>query len=411
MWHLRGQSLIELLIAVAVGTIMILGAVAVITPSLRGNTEVNQAQVGSALGRELLDNVRVLAESNWNAIYGLGKGPSNAYFLDAAQSPFVVATGTEGVASGDTLSGLAGYWKLDEATGTVIHDFSGNGYNGTSTGNPVSVTGEIGSALNFNGSGQYIDTGSNSVTGTSPFTLSAWIETADFGRYSGAVSIGASSLGQSAYIGVVAAAQAGVSNSIGGGFYGSNYGSGITTSNQWVQVVMTFSGGVGGTATIYVNGQSMIHQTYTPNLASTYRRIGRIGSDTAYDFHGSIDDVRIYNRALSAAEVSNLYRASMYTRYFYVTNVGRDGGGYILSSGGTDDPSTQLITVVYGAKGAATSTISEYITRSRNSVFDQTDWSGGPGQDGPVTSTNSRFASSSNIDYSTTTGSIRINGI
>ncbi len=97
-----------------------------------------------------------------------------------------------------------------------------------------------------------------------------------------------------------------------------------------------------------------------------------------------------------------------YTRYFYVDNVGRDAGGSIQSSGGTDDPSTQKLTVVYGWSGGPTSSFSTYLTRFRNNVFNQTDWSGGSGQDGPITNANSKFSASVQINYSTTTGSIMI---
>ncbi|MCX7589930.1 MAG: hypothetical protein N2Z85_03280, partial [Patescibacteria group bacterium] len=52
--------------------------------------------------------------------------------------------------------------------------------------------------------------------------------------------------------------------------------------------------------------------------------------------------------------------------------------------------------------------LTTYITRSKNVILNQTDWSGGGGQTGPITSTNSMFATSTNIDFSTTTGSIRL---
>ncbi|MEK7089416.1 MAG: LamG-like jellyroll fold domain-containing protein [Patescibacteria group bacterium] len=58
---------------------------------------------------------------------------------------------------------------------------------------------------------------------------------------------------------------------------------------------------------MYVNGQVLVNTTYTPNLGSAVKRIGRIGTDSTYDFNGSIDEARIYNRALSATEILNMY--------------------------------------------------------------------------------------------------------
>lgn len=46
---------------------------------------------------------------------------------------------------------LVGQWKLDEGSGTMAHDSSGNGYDGTLQGGPQWVTGVIGTALKFSG--------------------------------------------------------------------------------------------------------------------------------------------------------------------------------------------------------------------------------------------------------------------
>lgn len=98
-----------------------------------------------------------------------------------------------------------------------------------------------------------------------------------------------------------------------------------------------------------------------------------------------------------------------YSRYFYLTDVYRDGGGNATTTatGNSYDPSTKLITVAYNWPNGTTTTLSAYLTRNRNSIYDQTDWSGGPNQAGPATTTNSRFSTStSNISYASTTGSI-----
>ncbi|MBI5220526.1 MAG: prepilin-type N-terminal cleavage/methylation domain-containing protein [Candidatus Liptonbacteria bacterium] len=195
-----GQSLIELLVAAAVGTIMIIGALTVIAPSLKSNSQANQTQVSNALGKELLDNVRVLAESNWHAIYDLNHGSGNHYYLVTTSTPFSATSGSETV--------------------TVA--------------------------------------------------------------------------------------------------------------------------------------------------------------------------------------------TSTFQRYFYVENVNRDAEGSIVASGGTNDPSTQKVSVVFQGPQGQSRTMSVYFTRYLNNVFWQTDWSSGSGQTGPVSSTVNSFASSTNINFSTTSGSIRI---
>lgn len=91
----QGQSLIEILVAIGVGTIMLVGAITALTPAIKSQTDVNKSQVGAALGAELLDEVRIFAEASWHNIDGLTASSSVKYYLNATTSPFTLATGTE----------------------------------------------------------------------------------------------------------------------------------------------------------------------------------------------------------------------------------------------------------------------------------------------------------------------------
>jgi len=113
-----------------------------------------------------------------------------------------------------------------------------------------------------------------------------------------------------------------------------------------------------------------------------------------------------------------------FTRYFSIENVARDscGIGNVTTSATTtcpggpatsgvfNDPSTEKITVTVSWPTNRLISRAEYLTRSQNKVFNQSDWSAGPGQEGPITSENSGFSSSNNINYSTSSGSIIIQG-
>jgi len=88
-----------------------------------------------------------------------------------------------------------------------------------------------------------------------------------------------------------------------------------------------------------------------------------------------------------------------YTRYFVVYNVQRDSSGNIVESGGSDDPLTQKV-VVFVKKGNFLKTSSKYISRCYYDVFSQRDWSGGPVGDVVVSGSTNNFATSSNINYS-----------
>jgi hypothetical protein len=198
----RGQSLIEILIAVVLGTVLILVAVTVISPALKSQGDTLKVQTASALGRELLDNIRVFAEADWHNLTNLAPGASNRYYLNTSSSPFTAVSGVETV--------------------TVA--------------------------------------------------------------------------------------------------------------------------------------------------------------------------------------------TSTYERYFYYEGVTRDGGGNIVSGGGTDDPSTKKVTVFFRWQGGQWSSFVSYLTRQRNKVFVQSDWSGGAA-DVVVATGTVQFATSTNISYSTVPGSIQLAGL
>jgi len=128
-----GQSLIEILVAVGVGTIMLLGAITAFSPAIKSQTDVNRSQVGAALGAELLDNVRVFAEANWHNIDSLDTASSSKYYLFATSSPFAIATGTETILTASTT------FYRDFYLTAVNRDAGGLGYISVSGANDPST--------------------------------------------------------------------------------------------------------------------------------------------------------------------------------------------------------------------------------------------------------------------------------
>jgi len=98
-----------------------------------------------------------------------------------------------------------------------------------------------------------------------------------------------------------------------------------------------------------------------------------------------------------------------FTRYLYVNNVERDGNNAVVASSGTNDPATQEIIVTVTWSGGTGITLSEYISRYRNFVFRQSDWSGGDNESGVLTVSKSTYASSTGVATSTA-GEIKLNG-
>lgn len=196
--------------------------------------------------------------------------------------------------------GLVGYWSFDEATSTVVTDFSGNGNTGTLTGGPAWVSGKRNGGLSFSSAGQY-------VSGTVPasdttYTVSAWI------RYQGAVPISAIKVAvafgsgsvPTIWMGYAADGSVSVSNSSV-----DLKSSTVNSSREWQHVAASVTG---GTLTGYVNGIS-IGSTAIGSRSSTDLIVGDYINPQSFAFNGIIDEVRVYNRALSQAEVAALAAA------------------------------------------------------------------------------------------------------
>ena len=77
--------------------------------------------------------------------------------------------------AGSVSANLVGYWKFDEGSGKVAADSSGSGNNGTLKGNPKWVAGQLGGALDFNGSTDFVEIPNNdSLSITGEITIAAW---------------------------------------------------------------------------------------------------------------------------------------------------------------------------------------------------------------------------------------------
>ena len=82
---------------------------------------------------------------------------------------------------------LVAHWKLDEGSGTIVHDAGGNGLDGTIQGDPKWVTGKIGGALEFDGTDGYVDCGNDgSISDISEtYSVQAWAYFAEATDYPG----------------------------------------------------------------------------------------------------------------------------------------------------------------------------------------------------------------------------------
>ena len=197
--------------------------------------------------------------------------------------------------------GLVGYWRLDEGTGGTALDQSGSGYNGTFVNGPVRSSGRAGGAVTFDGVNDYIQVGAQpGLVMTTAMTISAWI------RSTGSGGIIVNKEGEYE-LGIVSGTlRWAVAHGSPSGWDWTNTGW-IVPANQWVHVAMVYGNSEIRT---YANG-ALVHtdpawSTMTDCItAQNDFRIGGRQAAPQY-FAGSIDEVRVYNRALSADEIQGL---------------------------------------------------------------------------------------------------------
>jgi hypothetical protein len=198
-------------------------------------------------------------------------------------------------------SSLVGYWSMNEGSGTVTSDGSGNSNNGT-IANATWATGKFGSALNFMAGSSILIASTAALNISDYITLSAWIYPRSAGQNDAGRII---SKRDPADYGLALGSGASVNFVTNGRFYA---GSGPTALNEWHHVVATFDKDLSSNQIkIYVDG-ILKGQGTLPSITSTQGQvyIGNRG-DNIVAFDGVIDDVRIYSRALSASEVTALY--------------------------------------------------------------------------------------------------------
>jgi len=190
---------------------------------------------------------------------------------------------------------LIGWWKLDESSGTVAHDSSGNGHNGTLKGGPTWVLGKVDGALLFDGVDDYVEIGSVGISGMDTRTVVAWVRAS----------------------GTQIAADAGIFGFIPDGTYEGTY------FDLEVDKDGNYVGNIRGYSWIFAPVDTDWHHfgvTYEDQQALMYYdgrlidedegeigtldqvRIGANLSRSAY-FPGMIDDFRIYNRVLTDTEI------------------------------------------------------------------------------------------------------------
>lgn len=251
----------------------------------------------------------------------IGNAWTHADFVPGAAGETVWTTGSTGVGF-DTapISYLSevladapyGYWRLDETTGTTAIDSSGNNrhatFNGGVTLGAAGAPGVGGRATTFNGTNSYVQ-----LPGTwggptwNEVTVEAWVNTAD--PITGDFQSILSGHDPSSFVHFQLNGAGNMGAYTNAGFI-LNPIVPATPTGQWRHVVMVIKS---GDSRVYVDGQqfgSAVATTFTSIDAASNVSIG-LGHAGGRWFKGQIDEVAVYNRALTSDRVTAHYNAGL----------------------------------------------------------------------------------------------------
>ena len=253
---------------------------------------------GNHFWQGLIDEVdvynRVLSDAEIQSIYNAGSAGK--------------CTNTPPPVCVNPPSDLVSWWPGDDNTNDIQ---SGN--NGTLINDATFAAGLVDEAFSFDGAGDYVSVPDNTAWdfGMNDFTIDLWIR---FNQVKNSMFIhqqydfgGGFEFYYQAGFGALVFNLSGFSNAIGRPW--------APQANTWYHLAVTRTSGA---FRLYVNGNQLGSEQYNPNPVSDVFGILRIGNyaggDTdiggAYDVNGLIDEVEIFNRALSASEIQSIYNAN-----------------------------------------------------------------------------------------------------
>ncbi len=233
----------------------------------------------------------------------------------------------------DIRDGLVAYWPLYDAGGTTADELI-NGLDGSLNGDPTSVAGAVGGALDVDGAGDFVSCGFDPLLmPEEEITLQAWVYVRLYDYYESiAANIHDTGSSEGGYwLGTLADDA------------GNYFGWGITTGgalvygwtpavyqeNTWYHLVATYKSGemrlwVNGSLTDGIDLTSVVGNLDYTEAPDEGFLIGRYeDDDETHDSDAIIDEVAVWNRALTADEVSQLWN---------------DGNGMILAAVGPIEP-------------------------------------------------------------------------
>jgi uncharacterized repeat protein (TIGR02543 family) len=224
----------------------------------------------------------------------------------------------------DPNDALVGYWKFDEGSGTTAQDASGNSNTATLVNGPVWTAGRINGGLSFDGGNDAVQIGTSGLN-TSSGAVALWAYAESFASSTKFLFGHATQ----PWANRIQLYTDDTSGNLGLGL-GDTHSKATDiqqlAANTWYHIALTWNE---NEYVVYVDGIAKANGSYTGFSAlESYADIGNNGdaSDRSEGFDGVIDEVRIYNRALSATEVQAIYDQAGGTPTTYTLGITAQNG-------------------------------------------------------------------------------------
>ena len=288
-------------------------------------TGLLRVQAGAFTSSSTYNEVQIDAGASLQSDGGLitvnGNWTNNGTFIPSTGTVVFKGTAvTIGGASATTFNNLTinlvnqgpvGYWKFDEGAGTTATDASGNGNTGTllngptySTDRPAPISFINPNSLSFDGADDYVQVANEANFDLNQLSVAIWIKVNAFDKQYQAII----TKGDSAW----RLHRNNNTNNLAFGTSGLTTGDGDlqgtvnVNDGQWHHVAAVYDGTkkylyIDGALNVSTPATGTINQNNSPVL------IGENAEATGRQWNGLLDDVRVYNRALSAAEVAGLF--------------------------------------------------------------------------------------------------------
>lgn len=200
-------------------------------------------------------------------------------------------------------SGLVGWWRFDEGSGVSAVDSSENNHRGTLINGATYAVGKFGYALSLDGANDYVDIATTTEILPDVFTVSAWVKLNGGDRF----CVTAFSYTSWPAVWYKYSTQPLIFMTPSTNY---RYFAKTDFDTDWHYITFTVPGNNTGdllNSKLYLDGEIIPHSSGPDSGVFTAKSALVVGKGSGYYAKGMIDDLRIYNRVLSEAEIKTIY--------------------------------------------------------------------------------------------------------